>query len=261
MGVINLSPESFYGASQCPTLEKALNRAKGMVEEGADILDIGAESSRPGSASISPQEELERLLPVVIKLVETVNIPVSVDTYKPTVAHEVLNAGADIINDITGLQKFPEMAKTISRFDAGVVLMHMRGTPETMQENPQYLDLLGEISGFLKKSINLAVSAGIDPHKIAIDPGIGFGKKDSHNLQILKNLDRFKELGKPVLLGVSRKSLLGNILNVSVDERLEGSLSAAVIGVTKGVSIIRTHDVKATCRAVKVAESIMNERG
>ena len=260
MGIINLSPESFYGASRCGTLEQALHVAEKMIEEGADILDIGAESSRPGSAPLSEQEELNRLLPVVIKLAEIVNIPISVDTYKPAVAHEVLNAGASIINDITGLQRFPDMAKTIARFQAGVILMHMQGTPETMQDNPQYMDLLTEISGFLKQSITLAVSAGIDPNKIAIDPGIGFGKTDSHNLLILKNLCRLQELGKPVLLGVSRKSLIGNILKVSVGERLEGSLSAAVFGVIQGASIIRTHDVQATRRAVKVAESIMNEK-
>jgi len=260
MGIINLSPESFYGASRCGTLEQALHVAEKMIEEGADILDIGAESSRPGSAPLSEQEELNRLLPVVIKLAEIVHIPISVDTYKPAVAHEALNAGASIINDITGLQRFPDMAKTIARFQAGVILMHMQGTPETMQDNPQYMDLLTEISGFLKQSITLAVSAGIDPNKIAIDPGIGFGKTDSHNLLILKNLCRLQELGKPVLLGVSRKSLIGNILKVSVGERLEGSLSAAVFGVIQGASIIRTHDVQATRRAVKVAESIMNEK-
>ena len=260
IGIINLSPESFYGASRCGTLEQALHVAEKMIEEGADILDIGAESSRPGSAPLSEQEELNRLLPVVIKLAEIVHIPISVDTYKPAVAHEALNAGASIINDITGLQRFPDMAKTIARFQAGVILMHMQGTPETMQDNPQYMDLLTEISGFLKQSITLAVSAGIDPNKIAIDPGIGFGKTDSHNLLILKNLCRLQELGKPVLLGVSRKSLIGNILKVSVGERLEGSLSAAVFGVIQGASIIRTHDVQATRRAVKVAESIMNEK-
>jgi len=184
-----------------------------------------------------------------------------VDTYKPAVAHEVLNAGASIINDITGLQRFPDMAKTIARFRAGVILMHMQGSPETMQDNPQYVDLLAEISEFLNQSITIAATAGIDPDKIAIDPGIGFGKTDSHNLLILKNLSRLKELGKPVLLGISRKSLIGNILNVSVDERLEGSLSAAVFGVIQGASIIRTHDVQATRRAIKVAESIMNEKG
>ena len=261
MGVINLSAESFYEDSRCETPEQALQVAERMIAEGADVLDIGAESSRPGSVPLSEQEELNRLLPIVKKLAESVNIPISVDTYKPAVAHEVLQAGANIINDITGLQKFPDMAKTIARFQAGAILMHMQGTPQTMQDNPQYVDLLTEISAFLNQSIAIAVSAGIDPEKIAIDPGIGFGKTDSHNLLILKNLSRLKELGKPVLLGISRKSLIGNILNVPVEERLEGSLSAAVFGVMQGASIIRTHDVQATQRAVKVAESIMKEEG
>ncbi|MBT3185309.1 MAG: dihydropteroate synthase [Nitrospina sp.] len=261
MGVINLSAESFYEDSRCETPEQALQVAERMIAEGADVLDIGAESSRPGSVPLSEQEELNRLLPIVKKLAESVNIPISVDTYKPAVAHEVLQAGANIINDITGLQKFPDMAKTIARFQAGAILMHMQGTPQTMQDNPQYVDLLTEISAFLNQSIAIAVSAGIDPEKIAIDPGIGFGKTDSHNLLILKNLSRLKELGKPVLLGISRKSLIGNILNLPVEERLEGSLSAAVFGVMQGASIIRTHDVQATQRAVKVAESIMKEEG
>jgi dihydropteroate synthase len=261
MGIINLSAESFYGASRCETSEQALHVAERMIAEGADVLDVGAESSRPGAAPLSEQEELNRLLPVVKKLAESVNIPISVDTYKPAVAHEVLQAGASIINDITGLQKFPDMAKTIARFQAGAILMHMQGTPETMQNNPKYVDLLTEISTFLNQSINVAISAGIDPEKIAIDPGIGFGKTDSHNLLILKNLSRLKKLGKPVLLGISRKSLIGNILNVPVEQRLEGSLSAAVFGVMQGASIIRTHDVQATQRAVKVAESIMKEEG
>ena len=261
MGIINLSPESFYDASQCETLQQALSLADKMIEEGVDILDIGAESSRPGSVPLSEQEELKRLLPVVNKLADIVNIPVSVDTYKPAVAQEVLQSGASIINVITGLQRFPEMANIISRFQAGVILMHMQGTPNSMQDNPKYVDLLTEISEYLSESIAIATSAGIDPAKIAIDPGIGFGKTDSHNLQILKHLSLLKKLGKPILLGISRKSLIGNILNEGVEDRLEGSLSAAVFGVIQGASIIRTHDVCATRRTLKVVEAIMNEKG
>jgi dihydropteroate synthase len=230
-----------------------------MLEEGADILDIGAESSRPGSVPITVQEELDHLLPVLIKLVEVSNIPISVDTYKSKVAHEVLQSGASIINDIKGLQQSEEMAQTISRFQAGVILMHMQGSPETMQDSPQYDDVVTEVFEYLEQSIAIAVAAEINPEKIAIDPGIGFGKTDAHNLLILKNLNRLQELSKPVLLGVSRKSLIGNILNVPIEERLEGSIAAAVYGLTQGVSIIRTHDVRATRRAVKVAEAIMKE--
>ena len=259
MGIINLSPDSFYGESRCKTVEQALSAAERMLEEGADILDIGAESSRPGSVPITVQEELDHLLPVLIKLVEVSNIPISVDTYKSKVAHEVLQSGASIINDIKGLQQSEEMAQTISRFQAGVILMHMQGSPETMQDSPQYDDVVTEVFEYLQQSIAIAVAAEINPEKIAIDPGIGFGKTDAHNLLILKNLNRLQELSKPVLLGVSRKSLIGNILNVPIEERLEGSIAAAVYGLTQGVSIIRTHDVRATRRAVKVAEAIMKE--
>ena len=259
MGIINLSPDSFYGESRCKTVEQALSAAERMLEEGADILDIGAESSRPGSVPITVQEELDHLLPVLIKLVEVSNIPISVDTYKSKVAHEVLQSGASIINDITGLQQSEEMAQPISRFQAGVILMHMQGSPETMQDRPQYDDVVTEVFEYLEQSIAIAVAAEINPEKIAIDPGIGFGKTDAHNLLILKNLNRLQELSKPVLLGVSRKSLIGNILNVPIEERLEGSIAAAVYGLTQGVSIIRTHDVRATRRAVKVAEAIMKE--
>jgi dihydropteroate synthase len=258
MGIINLSLDSFYDASRCKTLQQALSAADRMIAEGADILDIGAESSRPGSVPLSAQDELKLLLPVVKELVKIINIPISVDTYKPEVAEQVLQAGASIINDITGLQRFPEMAKTISRFHAGAILMHMQGTPMTMQDNPQYEDPLTEICEYLNESVSIAISAGIDPNKIAVDPGIGFGKADAHNLLILKKLRHFEELDKPVVLGVSRKSLIGNILNVDVQDRLEGSLSATVFGVIQGASIIRTHDVQATRRAVKVAEAIMN---
>jgi len=259
MGIINLSPDSFYGESRCKTVEQALSAAERMLEEGADILDIGAESSRPGSVPITVQEELNHLLPVLKKLVEVFNIPISVDTYKSKVAHEVLQSGASIINDIKGLQQSEEMAQTISRFQAGVILMHMQGSPETMQDRPQYDDVVTEVFEYLEQSIAIAVAAEINPEKIAIDPGIGFGKTDAHNLLILKNLNRLQELSKPVLLGVSRKSLIGNILNVPIEERLEGSIAAAVYGLTQGVSIIRTHDVRATRRAVKVAEAIMKE--
>ena len=257
MGIVNVSPDSFYRESRCKTLEQVLIKAERMIKEGADILDIGAESTRPGSVSISEQEELDRLLPVLTKLVKVVKIPISVDTYKPVVAKKVLQAGATIINDITGLQRFEEMARIISQFNAGVILMHMQGSPENMQDRPQYADVVSEILEYLQRSIDIAIEVGIDPKKIAVDPGIGFGKTDSHNLQILKNLNRFKELDKPVLLGVSRKSLIGNILNIPAEDRLIGSLAATAFGLMQGVTIIRTHDVQATRQTVKIAQAIM----
>ena len=228
-----------------------------MTREGADFLDLGAESSRPGSKPISEQEEIDKLIPVISSLVKIIDIPISVDTYKPIVAKEALKAGAKIINDITGLQKSPEMADVISMFDAGVVLMHMQGSPITMQKNPSYKNVVQEVKGFLEESVKISESAGIFSDQIAIDPGIGFGKNQKHNLEILNNLEMFIELGRPILIGVSRKSFIGNILKLPPEGRLEGSLAASVIGVTKGVSIVRTHDVKETRNAIKITEAII----
>ncbi len=255
MGIINVSSDSFY--ERCSSTDEAMTLAEKIVNEGADFLDAGAESSRPGSKPVSDQEELDKLIPVVSLLVKNFNVPVSVDTYKPVVAEEALQAGAKIINDITGLQKSPEMAEVIARFGAGVILMHMQGTPLTMQKNPIYKNVVSEVQEFLAVSIKIAETAGILPDQITIDPGIGFGKTQNNNLEILKNLKTFTEFGKPVLLGVSRKSFIGDILKLPPEERLEGSLGAAVMGVTKGASIIRTHDIQATRNAVKIAEAII----
>jgi dihydropteroate synthase len=255
MGIINVSSDSFY--EKCSSVDEAMILAEKMMDEGADFLDAGAESSRPGSKPISDQEELDKLIPVISLLVKNFDVPVSVDTYKPVVAEEALQAGAKIINDITGLQKFPEMAEVIARAGAGVILMHMQGTPLTMQKNPSYENVLNEICEFLEVSIKIAATAEIYPDQIAIDPGIGFGKTKMHNLEILRNLETFLELKRPILLGVSRKSFIGDILNLPPEERLEGSLAATVMGVAKGASIIRTHDVKSTRNAVRVAEAII----
>ena len=257
MGIINISSDSFYEPSQCNSTDEVLAKAEKMTREGADFLDLGAESSRPGSKPISEQEEIDKLIPVISALVKITDIPISVDTYKPIVAKEALKAGAKIINDITGLQKSPEMADVISMFDAGVVLMHMQGSPITMQKNPSYKNVVQEVKEFLEESIKISKSAGILSDQIAIDPGIGFGKNQKHNLEILNKLEMFKGLGKPILIGVSRKSFIGNILKLPPEGRLEGSLAASVIGVTKGVSIVRTHDVKETRNAIKITEAII----
>ena len=255
MGIINVSSDSFY--ERCSSVDEAMILAEKMLGEGANFLDVGAESSRPGAKPISDQEELDKLIPVISLLVKNFDIPVSVDTYKPVVAEEALHAGSKIINDITGLQKFPEMAEVIARFGAGVILMHMQGTPLTMQKNPNYENILSEIRDFLAVSIKIAENAKISLDQIAIDPGIGFGKTKKHNLELLRKLEMFLELKKPILLGVSRKSFIGDILGLPPEERLEGSLAATVIGVSKGASIIRTHDVKATRNAIRVAEAII----
>ncbi len=255
MGIVNLSPDSFYKNSRADSEKDAILLAERHIEEGAGVLDIGAESSRPGSKPIPVELELERLLPVISKICKRFAVPVSVDTYKPRVAEKVLAAGAVIINDITGLRGSVEMAKIIAQNQAGVILMHMRGTPDTMQDKPCYEDVIQDIKILLKNSIDLAENAGIE--KIAIDPGIGFGKSQNHNLEIIRRLEEFKELGKPILLGVSRKSFIGGILDLPVEERLEGSLAATVIGVLHGATVFRTHDVQATNRVIKMAQAIM----
>ena len=256
MGIINLSPDSFYAGNRCATLDEAVRNAESMVEEGAHALDVGAESTRPGSQPIAEETELKRLAPVVSALAKRVPVPISVDTSKPGVADRVLQEGARIINDVTGLQMHPEMSRVIARRGAGVVVMHMQGTPETMQDNPRYGDVVEDVLVFLRLSVEIAGSAGIAPGSIAVDPGIGYGKTLEHNLKLIGSLGRFKVLGKPVLIGVSRKSFIGRILDLTEEERLEGSLAAGVVGVINGADILRVHDVRATVRAVRIAHAI-----
>lgn len=256
MGIINLSPDSFYPDSRVPTVAGVLKVAERMIEEGADYLDVGAESSRPGAKPISEDEELAIILPVVSQLCKNFPVPVSVDTYKPGVAQKVLDEGVAIINDITGLRT-PEMAPIIAEYDAGVVIMHMLGTPATMQEEIHYDDCVSEIRQFLRQGIQTAEAAGIASERIWVDPGIGFGKTVEHNLEIISRLEAFSVLGKPLLLGTSRKSFIGKILDLPVAERLEGSLATAVIGVIKGAEILRVHDVLETSRAVKIVNEVL----
>ena len=256
MGVLNLSPNSFYSKSYFSRIDDALKYAEKMIEEGAHILDIGAESTRPGSKKISVDLELERLIPVVSLLAKKYKVPISVDTYKPEVASAVLQEGANVINDISGLSSGSAMAKVISRHSAGIILMHMKGTPETMQENPCYDNVCSEVLEFLRQKIELAIDAGVDSKSIAIDPGIGFGKTLNHNLILISNLAKFKVLKKSILLGVSRKSFIGDVLCLGPEDRLEGSIAAGVIGFINGANILRVHDVNATVRAVKLANAI-----
>ena len=230
--------------------------AQRMVDEGADLIDVGAESSRPGSQGISEEEESARILPVVKELSRRWQNPVSVDTTKPEVAKRALDNGAAIINDIAGLQRDPRMAEIIAEFKAGVIVMHMNGTPATMQDNPIYENLIQDIMGYLIRSVSIAETAGISPDSIAVDPGIGFGKTIEHNLEILARLDRFKSLDKPILVGVSRKSFIGRLLDLPVEERLEGSLITGMLAVMKGADIIRVHDVIETRRMLKLVQAI-----
>ena len=256
MGIINLSPDSFYSRSIPRSISGVFNVAKKMIQEGVHILDVGAETTRPGSKGISVKLELERLLPVITKLTKEFDIPISVDTYKPEVASVVLQEGVSIINDISGLGAGYKMANVIARHKAGIVLMHMKGTPETMQNKPYYKDVCAEVLNFLSSRIMLAEEAGIDFESIAIDPGIGFGKTLTHNLDLITKLDQLKVLGKQILLGVSRKSFIGDILNLEPAERLEGSIAAGIVGVINGANILRVHDVGSTMRAVRVVKAL-----
>ena len=258
MGIINLSADSFYGGSYCGNIDETLRTAANMLQGGASMLDIGAESSRPGSSPITAEEEIGRLLPVVSRLVKEFDAPISVDTYKPAVMEAVLGEGVSLINDITGLQQSPQSAAIIARHNAAVIVMHMRGNPQTMQIAPQYENLMEEIITYLGRSIQIAESAGIDEDHIIIDPGIGFGKTAEHNLELVRKLSQFNRLNKPILLGVSRKSFIGKALDLPVEDRLEGSLAASVIGVMNGAKIVRAHDVPETVRALNMAQLILN---
>ena len=257
MAVLNLTPDSFYGGSRVEGLDDALRRVEEFIEEGADFLDVGAESSRPGALPVDAREETDCLVPVVEAVSSRFTIPISVDTCKAVVAERVLDAGAALINDISGLRD-SGMAETVARFDAGLIVMHMQGTPTDMQDNPQYDDLFGEILRFLGEAVEKARTAGIRPEKIAVDPGIGFGKLPEHNLALIAGLARFRELGQAVLLGASRKSFIGKVLDLPVDARLEGSLACALMGMLNGADIIRVHDVAPTLRALEMGRAIMN---
>lgn len=256
MGILNVTSDSFFDGGKYLSKEKALERAYKIADEGADILDIGGESTRPGSIGASADEEKKRVIPVVEKLSEKISIPISIDTTKSDVAGEALDAGARIINDISALRFSPDMGETAKKFNAGVVLMHMQGTPRDMQNEPYYRDVVKEIKDFLSLAIKRAEASGIDKEAIAIDPGIGFGKTLEHNLEILRHLDEFKKLGKKILIGVSRKSFIGHILNLPAEERLEGSIAANLWAIFNGAEIIRTHDVLSMERARKIFEEI-----
>ena len=224
-----------------------------MIEDGADILDIGGESSRPGSAPVSSQEELVRILPVLEGLRAQTSIPLSIDTTKASVAKSALRAGADIINDFSALRFDPDMAETISKSGARVILMHMQGVPQTMQREPHYADVVSEVREFLLERAKVAQDAGIQPDRIILDPGIGFGKQLEHNLALLRQLPKLTSCGYPILIGVSRKSFLGRLLDLPATERLEGTIAANTVAILGGVSIIRVHDVKEGRRTAEVA--------
>lgn len=256
MGILNVTPDSFYDGGRYNNAKQAVERALQMAEEGADIIDIGGQSSRPGANSVEEKEELERVIPVIKKLASRIKVPISIDTYKAGVAKKAIDAGASMVNDISALRMDEKMANIVRSIGVPVCLMHMQGTPRNMQKNPRYRDVVSEIFAFLKERIDFCEQAGIDIEKTIVDPGIGFGKTVLHNLEILKNLNQFKSLGRPIMVGVSRKSFIGKVLQLEPEERLEGSLASAIWCMIKGASILRVHDVRETKRAVKIVEAI-----
>ncbi|NLM36693.1 MAG: dihydropteroate synthase [Firmicutes bacterium] len=254
MGIINLTPDSFSGDGvfgEDQLLTKVLRQAEAFLEAGADLLDIGGQSTRPGYTEISAEEEKRRILPVLEILARKIPLPLSVDTYKPAVAKAALAAGADLINDIWGLQKDPAMVKVAVDAQVPVIAMHNKTTPE-------YTDLMGEIAAFLQKSIDLAVAQGLPREKVIIDPGIGFGKTPAQNLTVLNRLDELKALGAPIMLGTSRKSVIGHVLDLPVDQRLEGTAATVALGIARGAHLIRVHDVEAMVRVARMTDAIIH---
>ena len=258
MGILNATPDSFSDGGRYADPEKALHHAREMVAAGADIIDIGGESTRPGAAPLAEEEELRRIIPLIERLSAELTVPISVDTYKSTVAKKALEAGAGIVNDISGLRFSPDMARVVADAGAAVVIMHIKGTPRDMQQHPVYDDVVGEIMASLEAGIELAVKAGVDREKILIDPGIGFGKTLEHNLSLLNRLDEFKNLGRPVLLGTSRKKFIGTVLDIPVPEqRVDGTAATVAVGIERGASVVRVHDVARMAQVARMTDAIL----
>jgi dihydropteroate synthase len=257
MGVINVTPDSFSDGGRYFDTERAIARGLELAADGADILDVGGESTRPGSLPVPEAEELRRVVPVIGALRKRTTCLLSVDTTKAAVARAALDAGADIVNDTSAFRFDPAMPGEVARSGAGVILMHMQGTPLTMQQSPRYGDILDEIRAFLGERIRVAEAAAIPRERIIVDPGIGFGKTFEDNLVLLRRQEVFHELGRPLLLGFSRKAFLGRLLGLPPEERLEGTIAAAVLSVERGAHILRVHDVGPVVRAVRAAEAVL----
>ena len=256
MGILNVTPDSFSDGGRFNAVEAAIARAEQLVADGADILDIGGESTRPGSAPVPVEEELRRVLPVVAALTPRVAVPLSIDTSKPAVARACLDAGAHIINDVTALAD-PAMVEIARTSNAGLVLMHMQGTPQTMQQAPAYADVTPGLTHFFQERLHVLGQLGIGRDRVVLDPGIGFGKTRDHNLELLVRLAEFQKLGRPVCLGVSRKGFLGKLLDRPVDQRLAGSLAAVCLAADRGAAqIVRVHDVRETRDAMTVTAAL-----
>jgi dihydropteroate synthase len=256
MGVLNATPDSFSDGGMFTDVESAVSRGVAMAAEGADIIDIGGESTRPGAEAVSAAGEMERVIPVIKGLSGKISIPVSIDTSKAEVADAAMKAGAHIINDVSGLGD-PAMADVVRQTGAGLVIMHMKGTPRTMQDEPVYKDVVAEVGAFLRERVEAAVRAGIPAEHMVVDPGIGFGKTLEHNVELLRALDKISAMAqRPLLLGVSRKRFIGAITGREVHDRLAGSLAAAAFGIQRGARIIRVHDVKESCDIARMIDKV-----
>lgn len=257
MGIVNVTPDSFSDGGQYAATDRAIAQGMALAAQGAAILDIGGESTRPGATPVPLEEELRRVIPVIESLAQQAGVPVSIDTYKPEVMRAAILAGASIVNDVFALQQ-PGALAAVAESDAGVCLMHSQGTPQTMQTDPQYQDVVRDVGDFLRARMDAAEAHGIPRARIVLDPGFGFGKRSVHNMALLRQLESLCAPGQPVLAGLSRKSLLGQITGRDVDARLHASIAAAVIAAMKGARILRVHDVKATVDALKIVTALEN---
>ncbi|WP_293007230.1 dihydropteroate synthase [Nitrosomonas sp.] len=257
MGIINVTPDSFSDGGFFLSTQQAIAHARSLIDEGADILDIGGESTRPGSQHVSADEELSRVIPVLEALVDTA-IPISIDTSKPEVMKHAIEAGASMINDVNALRNTGALETVAPHKHVQICLMHMQGTPQNMQANPYYIDIVSEVKDYLQQRIQAANTAGIALSRLVIDPGFGFGKTPQHNLSLLNHLNEFTTLGTPVLAGLSRKSMLGAITGNNVDQRLHESVAAALLAVVKGAKIVRVHDVKASKAALAIHNALQD---
>jgi dihydropteroate synthase len=255
MGILNITPDSFAGAGRVPTTDEAVHRAATMVDEGADLVDVGGESTRPGAAEVPEDEEVRRVLPVLEAVKRELGVRVSVDTTKAAVARRALEAGADVVNDVSGLSD-PAMLRVCREARVPFVIMHMRGTPRTMQKDTAYVDLMSSVVGYLRNVLERCVAAGVPEEKVIVDPGLGFGKSADGNLQILRDLPTLRSVGRPILVGASRKSFIGAALDLPVGDRLEGSLAVAALAAWNGAHVVRAHDVAATKRVVRMIDAI-----
>jgi dihydropteroate synthase len=260
MGILNVTPDSFSDGGQFMAADSALAQAKKMVSDGAGIIDVGGESTRPGAPIVDVEEEINRVVPVIEAIESELDIPISIDTSKPEVMHAAVKAGAGLINDVRALTVDGSL-EAASELNVPVCLMHAQGTPQNMQDDPQYHDVTTEVKQFLIERIETCIKAGIAREQLMIDPGFGFGKRARHNLRLMKHLSSFMELDLPLLVGISRKSLIGALLDVTVEERLAGSLSMAAIAVWQGAKIIRSHDVKETKQAISLCNYVMQVSG